>query len=104
MTVDAHLSDGGRTGRAGPPDFVPDLLGPAEAAFRRRHPAFDPDGRFAELRDTEYGRLDATGQVYLDHAGSGLYAASQLDAHAALLRREVLGNPHSENPTSRAST
>jgi molybdenum cofactor sulfurtransferase len=42
--------------------------------------------------------------VYLDHAGSGLYAASQLDAHAALLRREVLGNPHSENPTSRAST
>jgi selenocysteine lyase/cysteine desulfurase len=104
VTIDVRCSAGECTAGAAPSGPALDRLGHAEAAFRRAHPDFDPGGRFAVLRDTEYRRLDATGQVYLDHAGSGLYAASQLDAHAALLRRHVLGNPHSENPTSRAST
>ena len=56
---------------------------------------------FAELRAAEFGRLDATGQAYLDYTGSGLYAERQVRAHAELLGRSVLGNPHSENPASR---
>ena len=52
----------------------------------------------------EYGRLDADRHVYLDYTGGGLHAASQIDAHAELLRTSVLGNPHSNNPTSSAST
>jgi len=57
-----------------------------------------------ELRTTEFGRLDACGEVYLDYTGAGLYAQSQIDAHVALLRDSVFGNPHSVNPTSAAMT
>ena len=59
---------------------------------------------FAELRRSEYARLDAGGHVYLDYTGAGLYAESQLDDHFELLRRNVFGNPHSLNPTSAATT
>jgi molybdenum cofactor sulfurtransferase len=76
----------------------------AERDFRARFPRFDCDGALAELRRTEYGRLDAAGHVYLDYTGGGLYAQSQVDAHAELLRMVVLGNPHSANPTSLAAT
>jgi len=57
-----------------------------------------------ELRAREYSRLDAAGHVYLDYTGGGLYAESQLNEHMALLKAHVFGNPHSSNPTSRAST
>jgi selenocysteine lyase/cysteine desulfurase len=82
---------------------LPEGLASAEAELHARFPAFDPDGRFAGLRRTEYGRLDADGHVYLDYTGGSLHAARQIDAHAELLRSHVLGNPHSENPTSLAS-
>ncbi|HEY1952755.1 MAG TPA: aminotransferase class V-fold PLP-dependent enzyme [Gemmatimonadaceae bacterium] len=59
---------------------------------------------FAELRAEEFGRLDAAGQAYLDYTGSALYAERQVRAHAALISRAILGNPHSENPASREST
>ncbi len=89
---------------AEPSGFAVDGLREAEAAFTERFPQFDPWGALAELRRTEYGRLDATGQVYLDYTGGGLHAESQVDAHLELLRSTVLGNPHSNNPTSLAST
>lgn len=57
-----------------------------------------------DLRATEYARLDATGQVYLDYTGGGLYAEAQVRAHHALLSQHVFGNPHSSNPTSQAAT
>ncbi len=84
--------------------YEPMRLGEAEADFHRRYPGFDPDGAFAELRRREYGRLDDGGQVYLDYTGGGLHAASQIEAHAGLLRARVLGNPHSNSPASLAST
>ena len=59
---------------------------------------------FAELRRTEFARLDRTGQVYLDFTGGGLFAESQLREHVELLSNTVLGNPHSINPTSATST
>jgi selenocysteine lyase/cysteine desulfurase len=59
---------------------------------------------FDALRDREFGRLDAQNQAYLDYAGSALYADSQLDAHHALLRNGLFGNPHSDSGPSRAST
>ena len=58
----------------------------------------------SELRSGEFGRLDATGHAYLDYTGSGLYGESQIIRHAELLRRQVLGNPHSDTPTSRSAT
>jgi len=75
----------------------------AFAAFLRGHPEFDAT-RVEQLRATEYGRLDAQGQVYLDYTGGGLYAESQLSDHLDLLRDTVLGNPHSVNPTSAATS
>ena len=59
---------------------------------------------FDELRRTEFSRLDAGGHVYLDYTGGGLYGESQIRAHADMLLTQVLGNPHSQNPTSLAST
>src|SRR5258708_23945485 len=59
---------------------------------------------FDELRDREFGRLDAQHHAYLDYAGSALYGDSQLRAHHALLREGVFGNPHSDSGPSRAST
>jgi selenocysteine lyase/cysteine desulfurase len=60
--------------------------------------------RFTDLRAREYARLDREGHVYLDYTGGSLYAESQLRQHQEMLQREVLGNPHSESPTSLVST
>ncbi len=57
-----------------------------------------------ELRATQYARLDRQDQVYLDYTGGGLYAASQVQEHAAMLAEQVLGNPHSVNPSSMETT
>ncbi len=72
-------------------------------AFQRDYPEFDVDA-VAALRAKEYSRLDEQAHIYLDYTGGGLYAQSQLDAHMALLRSGVFGNPHSQNPTSQAMT
>lgn len=72
--------------------------------FLQAYPSYQTTQLLDEWRRTEYGRLDATNQIYLDYTGGGLYAESQLDAHMAILRTQVLGNPHSANPTSMAMT
>ena len=74
------------------------------ARFRAHHSEYDATGLLDELRVTEYARLDVEDQVYLDYAGGGLYAESQLRQHMELLRTQVFGNPHSINPTSLAAT
>ena len=84
--------------------YEPTRLSEEEADFSRRYPEFDPDGALAELRRLEYGRLDEGDQIYLDYTGGGLHAASQIEAHAELLRTRVLGNPHSNSPASLTST
>ena len=61
-------------------------------------------GALDALRRAEFARLDARGHVYLDYTGAGLYADSQIREHLELLRGRVLGNPHSLNPTSAATT
>jgi len=62
------------------------------------------DSLIADLRRHEFARLDAEAVAYLDYAGAALYADSQIAAHAARLGHLVLGNPHSENGSSLAST
>lgn len=76
----------------------------ARAAFHHAYPTFEATRALDELRTTEYPRLDAQGQIYLDYTGGGLYAESQLHEHMALLSQNVFGNPHSRNPTSQAMT
>jgi molybdenum cofactor sulfurtransferase len=78
--------------------------GVALAAFRQQYPTFDATQSLDTLRATEYARLDAQQQVYLDYTGGGLYAECQVREHMELLSRHVFGNPHSTNPASQAMT
>jgi selenocysteine lyase/cysteine desulfurase len=82
---------------------VAELVGGALAEFHAAYPRLGLAELHA-LRAREYGRLDLQSHVYLDYTGSGLYAASQVRDHAALLERCLLGNPHSTNPTSNAAS
>ncbi|MCA9982013.1 MAG: aminotransferase class V-fold PLP-dependent enzyme, partial [Anaerolineales bacterium] len=81
---------------------LPDLP-TAEQTFLTQYPHFK-NAALASLRQTEFGRLDANNQVYLDYTGGGLYGQSQLRQHQKLLNENVFGNPHSQNPTSHAMT
>src|SRR3984885_3958953 len=72
--------------------------------FNAAYPGYETTARLDELRATEYSYLDEGGHVYLDYTGSGLPARSQLLGHAARLLSGVYGNPHSDNPTSSATT
>jgi molybdenum cofactor sulfurtransferase len=59
---------------------------------------------FEALRATEYPNLDAEKQVYLDYTGGNLYPRSLIIQHQELLLNNILGNPHSTNPTSQKAT
>ncbi len=73
------------------------------SAFHNAYPAIDL-AELEALRTREYARLDDQSLVYLDYTGAGLYAASQLREHVAMLHDCVLGNPHATNPTSNAAS
>lgn len=59
---------------------------------------------FEILRNTEYKRLDEKKHTYLDFTGGNLYANSQIMEHQELLMNNILGNPHSTNPSSQLAT
>ena len=72
--------------------------------FLKSYPGYATTHALDALRASEYGRLDAQDQVYLDFTGGGLHAASQVEAHVRVLNEDVLGNPHSVNPSSTKMT
>jgi selenocysteine lyase/cysteine desulfurase len=74
------------------------------ARFLESYPAYLATSALDELRERDYGRLDAQGHVYLDYTGAGLYAQSQIREHAELMAHGVYGNPHSVSPSSSAAT
>lgn len=65
----------------------------AEEEFCTNVPAYAETRTLDDLRQRDYARLDATGTVYLDYTGGGLYAESQLRDHLSLLSTQVFGNP-----------
>ena len=72
--------------------------------FHAGHPEYAATRKLDQLRATEYSYLDETGNIYLDYTGAGLPAKSQVEAYAARVGGGCYGNPHSDNPTSTAST
>jgi molybdenum cofactor sulfurtransferase len=76
----------------------------ANAAFAERYPAYASTSIIDEIRAREFSRLDEHRHVYLDYTGGGLYGASQIREHASFLLANILGNPHSTNPSSAVST
>jgi selenocysteine lyase/cysteine desulfurase len=89
---------------SGWPGGVEDDQRPEPAGFLRSYPGYRSTALLDRLRATEYSYLDAGGHTYLDYTGAGLPAQAQLNAHTERLRGRCFGNPHSENPTSTAST
>lgn len=63
-----------------------------------------PPSVLDDLRRSDFARLDSGGHRYFDYTGAGLAAQRQIDATAELWSSQVLGNPHSENPTSTPAT
>ncbi|PKB79215.1 MAG: hypothetical protein BZY88_14440 [SAR202 cluster bacterium Io17-Chloro-G9] len=78
--------------------------GPAFERFLEAYPSFEATRTLDALRASEYRRLDEQRHTYLDYTGGGLYADSQLREHLDILRQDVQGNPHSDNPASTATT
>jgi molybdenum cofactor sulfurtransferase len=76
----------------------------AHARFLAAHPEYATTAALDALRASEYSRLDAQRHVYLDYTGGSLYSGSQIREHAALLNREVFGNPHAASLCSMATT
>ncbi len=76
----------------------------AYADFLEKYPDYASTAVLDALRQSDYGRLDAQQHVYLDYAGGGLYADSQIRLHAELLNDHILGNPHSGNLSSTTTT
>jgi selenocysteine lyase/cysteine desulfurase len=74
------------------------------AGFHGQSAVYSETSLLDELRATEYSYLDEAEQVYLDYTGAGLAARSQLRAHTTRMSSGIFGNPHSESPSSRAST
>jgi molybdenum cofactor sulfurtransferase len=72
--------------------------------FLAECPGYEETSRIDNLRAIEYSRLDSQGHVYLDYTGGGLYSDLQIRQHMELLLGNVLGNPHSFNPTSSFTT
>src|SRR5690349_19752547 len=90
--------------RPGVAGSVENDRGPEPPGFLSAYPGYRSTALLDRLRATEYPYLDAGGHVYLDYTGAGLPAQVQLRAHAERMRGGCFGNPHSENPTSAAST
>jgi selenocysteine lyase/cysteine desulfurase len=76
----------------------------ASVDFLAAHPEYGATQRVDELRASDYSRIDAQRQVYLDYTGASLAADSQMRRHLALLEAHVFGNPHSASPASAATT
>ncbi|KAL4874362.1 pyridoxal phosphate-dependent transferase [Aspergillus karnatakaensis] len=55
--------------------------------------------RVEAVRKTEYPTLEDV--IYLDHAGSAVYARTLIESYAADLQGTLYGNPHSDNTPSR---
>lgn len=72
--------------------------------FIERYPRYAATARIDRLRAEEYPLLDREGHVYLDYTGSGLYGLCQVREHERFLSSQVMGNPHSFNPTSSYTT
>mmetsp|Transcript_8 Transcript_8/g.33 ORF Transcript_8/g.33 Transcript_8/m.33 type:complete len:688 (+) Transcript_8:87-2150(+) len=77
-------------------------LASAKYQFLKDHPAYAKTTAFDELRTKEYSRLGD--HIYLDYTGGGIYPACLVREHMEFLLGQTFGNPHSSNPTSRAST
>ncbi|PVF98824.1 PLP-dependent transferase [Serendipita vermifera] len=75
----------------------------AEKAFLKQYPTYASTSSLDKLRSSEFKRLKSSNIVYADYMGGCLYPESLVKRHVARLTEGVLGNTHSDSPTSKAS-
>ena len=68
--------------------------------FIRRFPEYLETQALDDLRAKDFARLDEQKHTYLDFTGGQLYGISLLEKHQQFLAKNILGNPHSINPSS----
>jgi selenocysteine lyase/cysteine desulfurase len=90
--------------RSGLPVSVETGDRPGPPGFLSAYPTYESTLLLDHVRATEYSYLDTGRHIYLDYGGAGLPAQAQLAAHAERIRSGCWGNPHSQSPTSAAST
>lgn len=85
-----------------PVAYAPTIVSPiqdeatiAYNAFIRSFPEYQLTWILDTLRRSDYGRLERTGETYVDYMGGALYPESLIRVHTAFLSRSVLGNTHS---------
>ena len=76
----------------------------AKEDFLNNYPEYEATKTLDKWRAKDYGRLDDNHHVYLDYTGGNLYGTSQVKTHHDFLLNNILGNPHSSNPSSIKST
>lgn len=69
----------------------------AYKAFLKQYPEYQLTWMLDALRRSDFGRLDRSGETYVDYMGGSLYPDSLIRVHAGFLQRSVLGNTHSIN-------
>ncbi|MCY1014168.1 aminotransferase class V-fold PLP-dependent enzyme [Pyxidicoccus sp. MSG2] len=73
-----------------------------KAAFLAEHPEY-PDGEVEALRRDEFSRLDDSQEAYLDHVGGTLAPESLIEHDYQVLKRTILGNPHTGSKATEAA-
>ncbi|KAJ6497398.1 methyltransferase type 11 [Mycena sanguinolenta] len=71
--------------------------------FLRSFPEYRLTWILDSLRRSDYGRLETTGETYVDYMGGAIYPESLVRVHTEFLNRSVLGNTHSVNNSSKLS-
>lgn len=80
------------------------MANPRYSRFLQEFPEYQSTLVLDQVRSSDFQRLETEKHVYLDYTGGSLFAESQVRIHQQLLLSGVYGNPHSSNPSSRAST
>ncbi|KAF7362495.1 Molybdenum cofactor sulfurase [Mycena venus] len=84
-------------------DIINDAAGDAYQEFLNRFPEYRLTWILDALRRSDYGRLETTGETYVDYMGGAVYPESLVRVHTEFLNRSVLGNTHSVSNSSKLS-
>ncbi|KZP18379.1 PLP-dependent transferase [Athelia psychrophila] len=90
------------------PSYLPESLSNDNAvaykAFLKAYPEYKLTETLDTLRQSDFTRLDRTGETYVDYMGGSVYPESLVRQHTSFLNNSVMGNTHSVSNSSRIST
>ncbi|KAJ7125419.1 PLP-dependent transferase [Mycena epipterygia] len=84
-------------------DNISDAATTAYQDFLTTFPEFRLTWILDTLRRSDYGRLETTGETYVDYMGGAIYPQSLIRVHTEFLNCSVLGNTHSVSNSSKLS-